>query len=320
LGSALVDRLLAGGHRVDVVDDLSTGSLAALADARRTPGGVFNFHQFDVRSEDVGELIAHRRPDVIWHLAARTSVTASVERAAPDADVNIVGTLRVLDAASAVGVRKVVVASCASGVYGSPERLPIREGDRRQPRSPHGVAQQAVDSYLVTFRELHGLEFCSLVLGSVYGPSSRAGVGVVAAWAQAVAAGRPCLVHGDGAQTRDFVYVDDAVDALARAGDHADGLVLNVGTGIETSLVELHRMLVATAGAAGLEARVRSAPLVAAPARPEEVGRCCLDATRAGIYLDWHAWTPLAEGLLSVINAAAAAAQRGGPGSAGARP
>jgi UDP-glucose 4-epimerase len=301
LGSTLVDRLLAGGHRVEVIDNLSTGSLANLGEARRLGGREFSFHQLDVRSPDAADVIARHRPEVIWHLAGHSPTEASVGVAALDADVNVVGTLKIAAAAHGAGCRKLVVASSATAVYGDAERLPVRESDARRPRSPHGVGKHAVDSYLAVLRELEGFEYTSLVVGTVYGPRQTSGV--VAAWARWVRAGQPCRVWGDGAQTRDFVFVDDVVDALVRAAQHGNGMVLNIGTGVETSLRALYGLLVEAAVSAGAGSGGAGAELVQVAARPGDTRRISLDPTRAGLHLDWRAWTSLFDGLVAVMAA-----------------
>jgi len=246
IGASLVDRLLAEGHSVDVVDNLSTGSLWNLADARASAGRALTFHQLDVRSPDVAELIVRRRPEVVFHLASYGGVATASGGSVAEAQVDVVGTLGIVDGVRAAGTRKLVVASSAA-VYGelSGER-PAVESRARRPMSPHGVAKHAVDSYLAVFADLDALVFTSLVLANVYGP--RAAGGVITSWAQCLAAGRPCTAFGDGHQARDFVYVDDVVDALARAAGRGDGMVLNVGTGRGTSLVDLHAVMVEVAG------------------------------------------------------------------------
>jgi UDP-glucose 4-epimerase len=246
IGSSLVDRLLAEGHTVDVVDNLSSGSLWNLADARAGAGRNLSFHQLDVRSHDVADLIVRRKPEVVWHLAAQTDLAAGLVSPASEADVDVVGALGILEGVRSAGARKLVVTSSAA-VYGELHGgRPAAESHPRRPLSPHGIAKHTVDAYLAAFAELEGVVFTSLVLGTVYGP--RASSGVVAAWASCLAAGRPCAVFGDGRQVRDFVYIDDVVDALARAADRADGMVLNVGTGRGTSLLELHALMVEQAG------------------------------------------------------------------------
>ena len=162
IGSTLVDRLLAEGHAVDVVDDLSSGNLANLADARATPGYELTFHRLDIREADVVDLVAHRRPEVVFHLAAQADVRVSVERPVFDAQVNILGTLNVLEGARAAGTRKVVFAASGGTLYGEPQKLPVSESHPQRPLSPYGVAKKAAGDYLAAYRELHDLEFTSL--------------------------------------------------------------------------------------------------------------------------------------------------------------
>src|SRR5438132_543917 len=153
IGSTLVDRLLAEGHSVDVVDDLSTGSLANLAAARAEPKHRFSFQRIDLRDGSVVELMARRQPEVVFHLAAQADVRVSVERPAFDAEVNIVATINVLEGARAAGSRKVVFASSGGTIYGEPEELPVRESHPQRPLSPYGVAKKAAADYLSAYRE-----------------------------------------------------------------------------------------------------------------------------------------------------------------------
>jgi len=296
IGSTLVDRLLAEGHRVDVVDDLSTGSLANLAEARATPGHDMSFHRLDVRDEAIVELMAHRRPDVVFHLAAQADVRVSVSRPAFDAAVNIIGTLNVLEGARRAGSAKVVFAASGGTLYGEPDDLPVRESTPHRPLSPYGVSKKAACDYLAAYRELHGLEFTALALANVYGPRQdpHGEAGVVAIFAGRLLAGEACSIFGDGRQTRDFVYVDDVVDAFARAATRGSGLLMNVGTGRETSVSGLYDAMAAAADVA--------LPPVHAPARPGELARSALHPGRAEIHLGWKAWTSLEEGTGAVLD------------------
>lgn len=297
IGSTLVDRLLAEGHQVDVIDDLSTGSLANLATARSSGDRVFSFHQADIRSPEIGELVARRKPEVVFHLAAQADVRVSVARPVFDADVNILGSLNILEAARRAGARKVVFASSGGTIYGDPDAsaLPIKETQPRRPLSPYGVAKNAVGDYLLAYRELHDLEFTALALANIFGPRQdpHGEAGVVAIFAGNLIEGRPCTVFGDGTQTRDFVYVDDVVDAFARTADKGGGLLLNIGTGRETSVNELYAEM---ARATGVDL-----PAVRAPERPGELLRSCLDPAKAAIHLGWKPWTSLADGVSAVI-------------------
>jgi UDP-glucose 4-epimerase len=298
IGSTLVDRLLAEGHAVDVVDDLSSGSLANLADARSAGTHDVNFHQLDVRSGELVELMAHRGPEVVFHLAAQADVRVSVQRPVFDADVNILGTLRVLEGARAAGSSRVVFAASGGTLYGDPDAadLPLRESQPHRPLSPYGVSKKSAIDYLVAYRELHSLEFCALALANVYGPRQdpHGEAGVVAIFANRLLRGEPVTIYGDGEQTRDFVFVDDVVDAFVRAASRGGGLVLNIGTGREVSVNLLARTMAERAGAPGLE------PLFA-PERPGELRRSALDPERAGIHLGWRPWTALDDGVGAVI-------------------
>ena len=298
IGSTLVDRLLAEGHRVDVVDDLSTGSLSNLAAARASSDRAFSFHRADIRSSELAEIFARRKPEVVYHLAAQADVRVSVARPVFDAEVNILGSLNVMEAARQSAARKVVFASSGGTIYGDPAAadLPVKESHPQRPLSPYGVSKKVVGDYLAAYRELHNLEFTALALANVYGPRQdpHGEAGVVAIFAGRLLAGEPCTIFGDGSQTRDFVFVDDVVDAFARAAERGGGLVLNIGTGTETSVNELYETMARYAGV--------DDPAVAAPARPGELARNCLDPGRAAIQLGWKPWTSLPEGTAAVID------------------
>ncbi|MDD9370311.1 MAG: GDP-mannose 4,6-dehydratase [Acidimicrobiales bacterium] len=293
IGSTLVDRLLAEGHEVDVLDDLSTGSLANLADARADRTHRLTFHQIDVRDRHVVDLIARRTPDVILHLAAQADVRASVADPKFDADVNILGAVNVLEGARLARTRKVVVAASGGTLYGevAPRHLPAKESQKQAPVSPHGVSSRAVLDYLRMYRQLHDVEYTALALANVYGPRQDPEVAgaVVAVFAAQLVADEPCTIYGDGEQTRDLLYVDDCVDALVRAGERGDGLVINVGTGLQTAVTQLYGTM---AAAAGVDRPARQAAV-----RPGELQRSALDASRAAIQLGWTPWTDLPEGL-----------------------
>jgi UDP-glucose 4-epimerase len=295
IGSTLVDRLLAEDWRVDVVDDLSTGSLGNLTDARSQPDRRFSFHRLDVSSPAVVDLIAHRRPDVIFHLAAQADVRVSVARPVFDATVNIIGSLNVLEGAVNAGVTKVVFASSGGTIYGAPEEVPTREGGPQRPESPYGVAKKAVGDYLHYYREVRGLEYTALALANVYGPRQdpNGEAGVIAIFAGKLLNHERPTIYGDGEQTRDFVFVDDVVDAFVRATEKGGGLLINVGTGQETSVQQLFDTMARLTGSKG-QARYE-------PPRAGELKRSALDPGRAAIHLGWRAWTSLDEGLARTL-------------------
>ena len=298
IGSTLVDRLLAEGHEVDVVDDLSSGSMANLADARADPDNAFQLHRLDIRDAAVEELIERRAPEVVFHLAAQIDVRTSVADPVLDAMINVIGSLHVLEGARRAGTRKVVFASSGGTIYGAPggEDLPVKESYPQHPISPYGVAKKVVGDYLFAYRELHELEFTALALANVYGPRQdpHGEAGVVAIFAGRLLGGETCRIFGDGEQTRDYVFVDDVVDAFVRAAERGGGLVLNIGTGVETSVNDLYATMARVANVD------RAAELAAA--RGGEVPRSALDAGRAGIQLGWKPWTDLAQGSAQVLD------------------
>jgi UDP-glucose 4-epimerase len=300
IGSTLVDRLLAEGHEVDVLDDLSSGTLANLAEARadRKRANKLTFHQIDVRDPEIVGLIERRAPEVVFHLAAQADVRVSVARPVFDAEVNIVGTINVLEGARKAGTRKVTFASSGGTIYGEVDGgdLPAKESLPQVPVSPYGIAKKVAYDYLNAYRVLHGIEFTALALANVYGPRQdpHGEAGVVAIFAGKLLAGEPCTVFGDGEQTRDFVFVDDVVDAFVRAADRGDGLLVNIGTGNETSVNKLYRTMATAAGVA--------APALSAAARPGELQRSSLDPGRAAVQLGWRPWTPLEDGSVRVLD------------------
>ena len=300
IGSNLVDRLLAEDHEVDVLDDLSSGSLPNLAEARGGAGDRTNrlmFHQIDIRDPQLVDLIARRAPEVVFHLAAQADVRMSVARPAFDAEVNVIGTINVLEGARVAGARKLVFASSGGTIYGEPsgDDLPCKETLAQGPLSPYGVSKRVAFDYLNVYRELHGLEFTALALANVYGPRQdpHGEAGVVAIFAGRLLADEVCTIYGDGEQTRDYVYVDDVVDAFVRAADRGSGLLANIGTGVETSVNHLYATMAEAAGS--------SHPASHAPPRAGELQRSALDPGRAEIHLGWKPWTTLPEGVRAVL-------------------
>jgi UDP-glucose 4-epimerase len=251
----------------------------------------------DIRTADVVDLITRRRPEVVFHLAAQADVRRSVADPVFDADVNLLGTLRILEGARLARAGRVVFAASGGTLYGEPDpsELPLKESLPHRPLSPYGVSKKAAIDYLVAYRELHSLEFAALALANVYGPRQdpHGEAGVVSIFAQRLVRGQPVTIFGDGEQTRDFVYVDDVVDAFVRAATKGGGLVCNIGTGRETSVNELFGTMAAQADTAS--------EAIFEPLRPGELLRSCLDPSRAGIQLGWRSWTELGAGTAAVL-------------------
>ena len=283
IGSNLVDALLARGDDVSIVDDLSTGrrqnldgALAAgarLHEASITDGAAMN------------ALLAEERPETVFHLAAQVDVRRAVADPAYDAAVNVGGTAVVLDAARAAGTRRFLLASTGGAIYGDCDRLPTPEDAPAAPISPYGASKAAAETYLALYRRLHGLSTCALRLANVYGPRQDplGEGGVVAIYCHAAANSKMVRVFGDGRQTRDFVYVGDVAAAFIAASRLDVAGPYNVGTGEETSVLELAQRL-------GLEPSFE-------PERPGEVRRSALDPGAAREALGWRAEVALADGL-----------------------
>ncbi|WP_326825476.1 GDP-mannose 4,6-dehydratase [Streptosporangium sp. NBC_01639] len=294
IGSNLVDRLLADGHEVMAVDDLSGGDRDNLVAAAQSPQ--FRLHEMDIREPALIGLAAEWRPEVICHLAAQISVRKSVADPVHDARLNVEGTASVLTAAHSGGTRKVVFASSVA-VYGVPEVIPVPGDAATDPRSPYAASKLSAETYLAAFRALHGIDYTTLVLSNVYGPrqSPDGEAGVVAIFTDALLNGTPTVLYGDGTQTRDYIFVDDVVDGFARAcGDVGGGRRFNLGTGVETTDRELHALVAAAAGAAdepgGAEARPGDLPAMAVDPAPALEG------------LGWRPQTDLATGLKATVD------------------
>lgn len=231
------------------------------------------------------------------HLAAQAQVRVALEDPIRDADVNVLGTLNLLEAAARTGTRKIVYAASGGTIYGEPRRLPARESSAQggRPTSPYGISKKVVVDYLRFYQEARGLEFTALALANVYGPRQdpQGEAGVVAIFARKMLAGEVPTIFGHGNQTRDFVFVDDAVHAFALAADRGSGKLLNVGTGLETSVNQLFRMLAEITGFAGEPAF--------GPIPPGEVVRSALDPSMAEAELEWKPWTHLEDGLRETV-------------------
>lgn len=282
IGSHLVDALLARGDEVHVVDNLATGSRDNLAPTAE-------LHELDIRDETLEGLAKRLKPEIVFHLAAQADVATSVERPLFDADVNVLGTVRVLESARATDAR-VVFTSSGGAIYGECER-PAREDAEPQPLSPYAASKLAGEAYLATWNRLHGTSHVVCRLGNVYGPRQLPLLegGVVAIFLDRLREGIATEIFGDGNQTRDFVYVGDVVQALVASAASAATGIFNVGSGVATTIGELHRLCAATAG-------VEQEPHFAAE-RPGDLRHSVIDPTRAAGELRWRAETTLAAGL-----------------------
>jgi UDP-glucose 4-epimerase len=295
IGSHLCDRLLAEGHRVIAVDDLSTGHIANLSEARGY-GNEFTFFNMDIRADGLLSLFERHHPEVVMHLAAQPAVRPSVEDPVRDAAVNVMGLLNVMECCARTGVRKVVFAASGGTLYGEPRKLPVVESSIGRPHSPYGISKKVGIDYLGFYERYRGLAFTALALANVYGPRQdpHGEAGVVAIVASQMLAGEVPTIYGDGNQTRDYVFVDDVVHAFALAAERGDGRLVNVGTSLETSVNGLYRLLAEITGF--------TAEPVYGPAQPGDLRRSALDPRRAEEVLGWRPWTHLEDGLAETIS------------------
>ncbi len=293
IGANLVDRLVDDEAEVLVIDDLSTGRLERLVGARQT--GRMTLHQLDIRAPELGEVMNRFEPEIVFHQAAQISVRDSVDDPVADASINVVGTVNVLKAAAESGATKVVFASSGGATFGDVDVFPTPETEPRTPESPYGVSKKIADEYLRYFRDAYGLDYVSLGYSNVYGPRQdpHGEAGVVAIFTQRMLGGRPCTIFGDGSQRRDYVFVEDVTDACVRAAETGGGVYINIGTGRETSVVELFEKLAALS-------RYTRDP-VFGDAQPGDIPRSCLDPSAALAHLGWEAWTSLDDGLAATV-------------------
>jgi UDP-glucose 4-epimerase len=302
IGSHLTDRLVADGHQVTVVDDLSHGRAANLAVAAAT--GRCDLVKLDVTDRELAGVVRSARPEVIFHLAAQIDVRVSVADPLRDVTANVVGTVAVLEAARRAEVPKVLLASSVA-IFGPPARLPVSEETPTRPLSPYAVSKLAGEQYLRQYHDLHGMDTTALVLTNTYGPRQdpHGEAGVVAIFADAMLAGRPTRVFGEGGNVRDYVYVADVVDAFVRAaaagsvagGSVAAGRRIVIGTGEAVTDLELNRAVAAAVGGAPEPEY--------APARLGDLPTMVVDAGSAAEVLGWRPRTPLAEGLRRTVAA-----------------
>jgi UDP-glucose 4-epimerase len=288
----VADRLLAEGHRVIAVDDLSLGRIANLGEARGY-GKEFTFLNMDIRAEGLIGLFERHKPEVVMHLAAQPGVRPSMEDPTHDASVNVMGLLNVLECCARSGVIKVVFASSGGTIYGEPKKVPVKETSAAasHPLSPYGISKKVALDYLRFYERYRGVGYTALALGNVYGPrqNPHGEAGVIAIFSDKMMSGESPVIFGDGNQTRDFVFIDDVTHAFALAIEHGPGKLVNIGTGIETSVRALYKMLAEIFEFSGK-------PQKGTPP-PGELRKIALDVSQAATVLNWKPWTHLEDGL-----------------------
>ena len=288
IGSHVVDALVARGHQVTVIDNLSTGKRANLSTE-------VSLVKVDLRSDDLDAVFQRVRPQAVFHLAAQASVPKSVADPATDAEVNILGTINLLERCRDAGVRRVVYSATGGALYGEPEQTPCTEEHPIRPLSPYGVSKYVGETYVEMYGRLYGLEYAILRYANVYGPRQDpfGEAGVVAIFGQRMVGGKDVVVFGDGTQERDFVYVEDVARANLLALERGSGQALNIGCGVGTSVNELVTRLRETTG-------YEREPTYTEP-RAGDVYRIALDASRARRELGWEPKVSLEEGLRRTV-------------------
>jgi UDP-glucose 4-epimerase len=296
IGSNLVDALIARGDEVTVVDNLSTGRAENLEGAIERGAKLV---VIDIRDgAELAAAVEQARPEAIFHLAAQIDVRKSVADPAWDSTINVGGTINVLEAARTHGVRRVVNSSTGGAIYGDAEQIPTPEDVALLPEAPYGQSKLAAEGYLGLFGRLYDLDAVTLRYSNVYGPRQDplGEAGVVAIFCGKVLTGGLPTVYGDGTQTRDYVFVGDVVAANLAAVDATFRGPINVGTGVETSVLELAELLSAIAGIEHFEPQL-------APARLGELPRSCLDVSRARRELGWSSTVALRDGMTQTLEA-----------------
>lgn len=302
IGSHLIDALLAAGHEVHAVDNLSRGHARNLTDSAgrmRCP-----LHIVDVCSDEWRAVATFVRPEVVFHLAAQIDVRSSLANPVRDANTNVVGTVNVAEAARQCGTHKIVFASSGGAIYGEhPPRLPTPEAAPPAPSSPYAAAKICGEHYLDTYRRRFGVDCTHLALANVYGPrqNSAGESGVVGLFTWALQRGEPTVIFGDGLNTRDYIYVGDVAEVFRHAaGAGGSGQRYNIGTGVQTSDQELHTAVAKVIG-------TRDQPTYH-PARPGDVRMSALDPTAASRDFGWRPQVDLLDGISRTVSSFASEA------------
>jgi UDP-glucose 4-epimerase len=286
IGSHIVDALLARKHDVYVLDDLSSGSRENL---EHVPQVVF--HKVDIRSASACDLLERLSPQILVHAAAQISVRASMEQPQVDTDINVTGLVNMLSALREQRGAHVVFLSSGGAIYGEQVAFPANEDHPINPESVYGLSKRVGEEYLDFWNKAWGVTSTSLRLSNVYGPrqNPHGEAGVVAIFAQHLLAKRGITINGTGEQTRDFVYVEDVAEAVGRAVDSRARGIFNIGTGRETPILEIARMI--------RKGIAPDAPVEHAPAKSGEQMRSCIDNQRARQRLEWNPKVQLSEGI-----------------------
>lgn len=288
IGSHVVDRLLALGHHVVVIDDFRSGHVSNLTES-------VHLYRADIASAQIEEIFREEKPEFVCHYAAQISVQLSMQDPMKDAETNINGSLNILENCLRYGVKKFIYTSSGGAIYGEPLYLPCDETHPVDPLAHYGVSKYAVENYLNVYRQSYGLDFTILRLSNVYGPRQDpfGEAGVVAIFSQAILNEKPVVINGDGEQERDFVYVRDVVEANIKALDMGSGEAFNIGTGRGVSVNQIYLLLKEYSG---LDCEAYNGP-----PKPGEVFKIYLDIAKARSHLGWEPQFLLEDGLKETL-------------------
>lgn len=290
IASHVADAYVAAGHDVIALDDLSRG-------VRGNVNSQCRFYQCDIRDrEAIKKIFSAEKPEIVNHHAAQMDVRRGVREPLFDAQVNILGSLNLMQAALTCGTRRFIYIASAGAGYGEPTETPVSEDHAINPITPYGISKHTGEHYLFTFHSLYGLEYVVLRYGNVYGPrqSSQGEAGVFAIFCEQMLAGLQPVIYGDGQKVRDYVYISDVVAANVAALDRGTNEILNISSGVETTDLEVFHLVRQLLGK-------RVEPKYV-PVRPGEIGRICLDIRKARTLLQWEPRVSLSEGAQMTVS------------------
>lgn len=288
IGSHLVDRLIKEGHRVSVIDNLSTGKEENINPKAK-------FYKIDICDPEISQIFEKEKPEIVFHYAAQIDLRESVEDPIKNAQINILGTLNILENCKKSKIKKFIFASTGGAMYGEAEIIPTPETYPEFPLSPYGIEKLTIEKYLNYYSKVFGLPFISLRLANIYGPrqNSKGEAGVVAIFCDKMLSGEQPIIYGDGNRTRDFVFVDDVVDANILAMEKGRVGIFNIGTAKETNINTIFKKL--------KELTTSNCKEIHGPAKPGEQKRSCLDFAKAKKELNWQPQFNLDEGLKKTV-------------------
>ncbi len=288
IGSNVADRFIQDGHKVVIIDNLSTGVKANLNKKAK-------FYKVDIRSAVIDKIFEREKPDILCHYAAQIDVRKSTNDPIFDAEVNIIGSLNLFNASVKHKVKKIIFASTGGAIYGEQDYYPADENHPANPVSPYGVAKLAIEKYLHFYKEVYGINFVALRYANVYGPRQNpfGEAGVVGIFTERLLGGKKAIINGDGKQTRDFVFVEDVVESNVLALKYPKSDIFNIGTGIETDVNRIFRTLDEKIGSGQKELH--------GPAQLGEQQRSVLECLKAKRVLKWKPKYNLEEGIAKTV-------------------